>query len=584
MAYQSEIGKLEQRFREKPEQWFAALADAYRKNGDLELALEILTTWIDKRPTYTSGHIVQGRCLLDKGDDAQAAGVFRKVLDLDPENIIALKSLGEIAQRSDDSAGAREWLTMLLDVDPMNEEAQEALEALGGPAEPPAPEVAAPAVPSPPPAPSPEAEPAAPAEAIISPMGLEPTQQFEGSSEPPAPTESEATVAESEPPAPMGFEPTVPEVAPVEKTEAEEDEYVVIGEPAHEPAPFDLVETGPTESDSADESAELATRDDEADEPPISLVPEPFAEESGAQHLDVESFDEDLGWDEGERQSKRITEDDVAAAAASHDEGLEEAAVQELPGMEAEQIPSAEDEIGEVGPTEDVVVVGETVVGEDSADEPASADAEPGFVTESASVSDELAASVPEPEPVEPAITEEQPLDLILPDDVAPKAEEPAPVVTATMADLYVQQGLYEQARDLYGQLLELDPGNADLATKLSDLEGKANAPVHAEAPPAPEQRFSIAITGGQSVRDMLLAIAGAAQEDRPSHPKPRVQPPAMPSSGSAGGGAGSFDQFFGNPSEPAAEPTADPGGADPNEPGRGDDKAFQSWLKDLKT
>ncbi len=138
MAYQSEMEKLEQRFREKPEQWFAALADAYRKNGDLELALEILATWIDKRPTYTSGYIVQGRCLLDKGDDPQAAGVFQEVLDLDPENIIALKSLGEIAQRGDDSVGAQEWLARLLEVDPMNEEAQEALEALGGPAEPPA--------------------------------------------------------------------------------------------------------------------------------------------------------------------------------------------------------------------------------------------------------------------------------------------------------------------------------------------------------------------------------------------------------------------------------------------------------------
>ena len=40
MAYQAEIEKLEARFREKPEQWFAALADAYRKAGDLDMALE----------------------------------------------------------------------------------------------------------------------------------------------------------------------------------------------------------------------------------------------------------------------------------------------------------------------------------------------------------------------------------------------------------------------------------------------------------------------------------------------------------------------------------------------------------------
>jgi len=49
-------------------------------------------------------------------------------------------------------------------------------------------------------------------------------------------------------------------------------------------------------------------------------------------------------------------------------------------------------------------------------------------------------------------------------------------------------------------------------------------------------------------------------------------------------GGARSFDQFFGNASEPAVEPTERTGNTEPNEPGRGDDKAFQSWLKDLKT
>jgi thioredoxin-like negative regulator of GroEL len=61
MAYQSEIEKLEQRFGEKPEQWFAALADAYRKSGDLDMALDILNTWIEKRPNYTSGHITSSR-------------------------------------------------------------------------------------------------------------------------------------------------------------------------------------------------------------------------------------------------------------------------------------------------------------------------------------------------------------------------------------------------------------------------------------------------------------------------------------------------------------------------------------------
>jgi hypothetical protein len=48
MAYQSEIEKLEQRYGENPDQWFAALADSYRKAGSLELAAE--TTQLRERP------------------------------------------------------------------------------------------------------------------------------------------------------------------------------------------------------------------------------------------------------------------------------------------------------------------------------------------------------------------------------------------------------------------------------------------------------------------------------------------------------------------------------------------------------
>src|SRR3989304_1444103 len=61
MAYQSEIEKLEQRYRENPDQWFAALADSYRKAGSLDLALDVVRAGLGKRPHYVSGHIVLGR-------------------------------------------------------------------------------------------------------------------------------------------------------------------------------------------------------------------------------------------------------------------------------------------------------------------------------------------------------------------------------------------------------------------------------------------------------------------------------------------------------------------------------------------
>jgi|GEM_PF-5933253 len=130
MAYKSEIEQLQRRYDEKPEQWFAALADAYRKKGQVETALEIVRRGIDDRPNYVSGHIVLGRCLVDVGEDAEALTVFQQVLELDGENIIALRMLGEIAERHHDPTDARRWLERLLEVDPMNQQARDTLERL----------------------------------------------------------------------------------------------------------------------------------------------------------------------------------------------------------------------------------------------------------------------------------------------------------------------------------------------------------------------------------------------------------------------------------------------------------------------
>ncbi|HEU5262062.1 MAG TPA: tetratricopeptide repeat protein, partial [Gemmatimonadales bacterium] len=128
MAYTSEIDKLEQRYRENPKgRNFAPLADAYRKAGLLDNAIELCKSGLERHPDYVSAHIVYGRCLIDQKSDAAAADVFRKVITLDPENVLALRMLAEIAQRGSRFDEAVEWLTRLLSADPMNGEAAEAL-------------------------------------------------------------------------------------------------------------------------------------------------------------------------------------------------------------------------------------------------------------------------------------------------------------------------------------------------------------------------------------------------------------------------------------------------------------------------
>jgi len=128
VAYTSEIEKLERRWLENPKgRNFAPLADAYRKAGELDRAVDLCKSGLERHPDYVSAYIVYGRCLIDMKNDGGAQETFQKVLSLDPENIIALKILGEIAERNNRFDEAVDWLARLLNADPMNGEAAEHL-------------------------------------------------------------------------------------------------------------------------------------------------------------------------------------------------------------------------------------------------------------------------------------------------------------------------------------------------------------------------------------------------------------------------------------------------------------------------
>jgi tetratricopeptide (TPR) repeat protein len=128
MAYTSEIDKLQRRYDENPDgRNFAPLADAYRKAGDYEKAIQLCEKGLAKHPTYVSAHIVYGRVHMDLQDFPRSRESFQKVLELDGENVIALKALGEISEKEERFDDAAVWFGKLLNVDPMNSEAAEAL-------------------------------------------------------------------------------------------------------------------------------------------------------------------------------------------------------------------------------------------------------------------------------------------------------------------------------------------------------------------------------------------------------------------------------------------------------------------------
>src|SRR5215217_6054600 len=98
MASSPRIEELRKKFEDNPRRYFAPLANEYRKAGDLEQAIALCRTHLKDQPTHMSGHIVFGQALFESGQHDEARQVFEAALALDPENLIALRHLGDIAR------------------------------------------------------------------------------------------------------------------------------------------------------------------------------------------------------------------------------------------------------------------------------------------------------------------------------------------------------------------------------------------------------------------------------------------------------------------------------------------------------
>ena len=130
MAGPSRIDELRKKFDENPRRYFAPLANEYRKLGDFEQAIFICQEFLPQQPGHMSGHIVYGQALFEAGRHDEARTVFETALSLDPENLIALRHLGDIARAHGDIETARAWYRRVLDSDPRNEEIAGILQTL----------------------------------------------------------------------------------------------------------------------------------------------------------------------------------------------------------------------------------------------------------------------------------------------------------------------------------------------------------------------------------------------------------------------------------------------------------------------
>ncbi|HVZ78708.1 MAG TPA: tetratricopeptide repeat protein, partial [Gemmatimonadaceae bacterium] len=131
MATSPRIEELRKKFDENPRRYFAPLANEYRKAGDVEQAIAICREYLPQQPGHMSGHIVYAQALFEAGQLEEAQTVFETALSLDPENLIALRHLGDIAARTGNAAAARGWYQRVLDADPRNEEIAALITGLG---------------------------------------------------------------------------------------------------------------------------------------------------------------------------------------------------------------------------------------------------------------------------------------------------------------------------------------------------------------------------------------------------------------------------------------------------------------------
>lgn len=565
-----EIAKLEALYAAHPEgRVFTHLAEAYRKAGELSRARDILGDGLRRHPDYSSAHVVLGRVLTDEGDTTAAAAAFRRVLELDRHNLVALRALGEIADRNGDPTAALGYYRDLQALDPSDDGIRAAVRRLeAGESDA---GVAAAA------APEGDVAAAEPAGVHFEPPPDAGAQAGAGWLEDMADAEAEMPAEEAGDIPPLagletfGEEPAAEEDAGqidttlaglefgtgFEEEREEAEEGVTLGElewptgdeegierVADEEPIADLeawsfpADTGDTEEDEAfegDFSTTLSLSDDDAgsdhagaaaagsadDAPPEWVVvdrPAGELEQDAAGHAerggDLETF-ADLPIEAADMEFPGGADEATADAVGSRPFGM---------GSEAE-LADAERADAVEREAETAESWAEEMPGSGAGDSEA----------EAASAKERAEATGAE-EHAEPTATAEQmeegeedaafQVSRYAASFLRPAEEQDVGVVTATMADLYARQGFFDRAIQVYRQLLDGVPDDERLRERLKEVEAM-RAAAAAPGPPviggrgaagdaadADEAPWIAGASGVASAEDTPYAWADAASPD----------------------------------------------------------------------
>ncbi len=112
------IARLRKRHDAAPDsKVFAPLADLLGREGQVEEALSLLEDGLARHPDYLSGMVVLGRTLMEADRRDHARKVLVRVLDLDPDNHVALGLLADDALGQEIWDLAEPWLIKLVQLE-----------------------------------------------------------------------------------------------------------------------------------------------------------------------------------------------------------------------------------------------------------------------------------------------------------------------------------------------------------------------------------------------------------------------------------------------------------------------------------
>lgn len=111
-------------------QVFAPLSEAYRENGEIDLAEKVCKEGLRRHPSHVSAWVILGKILKDKKNWDEALKALTQALKLSGSNILAHQLMGEIYLEKRDTSSAIKSFKMVLLLNPHHTKVKKILERI----------------------------------------------------------------------------------------------------------------------------------------------------------------------------------------------------------------------------------------------------------------------------------------------------------------------------------------------------------------------------------------------------------------------------------------------------------------------